>query len=66
VADIFIVNTPHSARKKLKLEYDDVALWNPRLIYADLTGFGEKGPDAALPGSISRPSGTKRPVIHDA
>jgi len=21
-----------------------------RLIYADLTGFGEKGPDAALPG----------------
>jgi len=27
-----------------------VALWNPRLIYADLTGFGEKGPDADLPG----------------
>src|SRR3954463_1794164 len=49
-ADVFIVNTPHSARKKLKLEYDDVAQWNPRLIYADLTGFGEKGPDAALPG----------------
>src|ERR1700752_429538 len=49
-ADVFIVNTPHPARKKLKLEYDDVALWNPRLIYADLTGFGEKGPDAALPG----------------
>src|SRR6267142_775875 len=49
-ADVFIVNTPHSARKKLKLEYDDVAKWNPRLIYADLTGFGEKGPDAALPG----------------
>src|SRR5712672_3026814 len=49
-ADVFIVNTPHPARKKLKLEYDDVARWNPRLIYADLTGFGEKGPDAALPG----------------
>src|SRR5438477_5531363 len=49
-ADVFIVNTPHAARKKLKLEYDDVAQWNPRLIYADLTGFGEKGPDAALPG----------------
>ena len=38
------------ARKKLKLEYDDVVQWNPRLIYADLTGFGEKGPDADLPG----------------
>jgi crotonobetainyl-CoA:carnitine CoA-transferase CaiB-like acyl-CoA transferase len=47
---VFIVNTPHPARKKLKLEYEDVAQWNPRLIYADLTGFGEKGPDAALPG----------------
>ena len=49
-ADVFVVNTPHPARKKLKLEYDDVAQWNPRLIYADLTGFGEKGPDASLPG----------------
>ena len=38
-----IVNTPHPARKKLKLEYDDVVRWNSRLIYADLTGFGEKG-----------------------
>jgi crotonobetainyl-CoA:carnitine CoA-transferase CaiB-like acyl-CoA transferase len=49
-ADILIVNTPHLARKKLKLEYDDVAQWNSRLIYADLTGYGEKGPDADLPG----------------
>src|SRR6266853_597190 len=49
-ADVLIVNTPHPAREKLKLTYDDVAQWNPRLIYADLTGFGEKGPDAALPG----------------
>src|SRR6202011_1170817 len=49
-ADVLIVNTPHPARKKLKLEYDDVVRWNPRLIYADVTGFGEKGPDAGLPG----------------
>ena len=49
-ADVFIVNTPHPARKKLRLEFDDVAQWNQRLIYADLTGFGEKGPDADLPG----------------
>jgi len=49
-ADVFIVNTPHPARKKLKLEYADVAQWNPRLIYADLTGFGEHGPDSGLPG----------------
>ena len=49
-ADVLIVNTPHPARKRLKLEYDDVVQWNPRLIYADVTGFGEKGPDAELPG----------------
>jgi crotonobetainyl-CoA:carnitine CoA-transferase CaiB-like acyl-CoA transferase len=49
-ADVFIVNTPHAARKRLNLEYDDVVQHNPRLIYADLTGFGEKGPDAELPG----------------
>jgi crotonobetainyl-CoA:carnitine CoA-transferase CaiB-like acyl-CoA transferase len=49
-ADVLIVNTPHPARKKLKLEYDDVVRWNSRLIYADITGFGDKGPDADLPG----------------
>jgi len=49
-ADVLIVNTPHPARKKLKLEYEDVAQWNSRLIYADVTGFGEQGPDANLPG----------------
>jgi formyl-CoA transferase len=49
-ADVLIVNTPQPARKKLKLAYEDVAQWNPRLIYADITGYGDKGPDAALPG----------------
>jgi crotonobetainyl-CoA:carnitine CoA-transferase CaiB-like acyl-CoA transferase len=49
-ADVLIVNTPHPARARLKLEYQDVVRWNPRLIYADLTGFGDKGPDADLPG----------------
>jgi crotonobetainyl-CoA:carnitine CoA-transferase CaiB-like acyl-CoA transferase len=49
-ADVLIVNTPHEARERLGLEYDQIKEWNPRLIYADLTGFGEKGPDANLPG----------------
>jgi formyl-CoA transferase len=49
-ADVLVVNTPHPARKKLKFTYEDVAQWNPRLIYADLTGYGDKGPDANLPG----------------
>src|SRR6201988_3808058 len=49
-ADVLIVNTPHPAREKLGLGYDDVAPWNPRLIYADVTGYGDNGPDAHLPG----------------
>jgi crotonobetainyl-CoA:carnitine CoA-transferase CaiB-like acyl-CoA transferase len=49
-ADVLIVNTPHPARKRLKLAYEDVAQWNPRLIYADVSGFGDNGPDADLPG----------------
>ena len=49
-ADVFIVNTPHHARKHLGLEFEDLKEYNPRLIYADLTGFGERGPDADLPG----------------
>src|ERR1700754_879560 len=49
-ADVLIVNTPLPARRKLHLTYEDVVQWNPRLIYADITGYGDKGPDAALPG----------------
>jgi crotonobetainyl-CoA:carnitine CoA-transferase CaiB-like acyl-CoA transferase len=49
-ADVFIVNTPHPAREKLKLSYDDVVKFNPQLIYADITGYGDDGPDAVLPG----------------
>jgi len=49
-ADVLIVNTPHPARRRLQLEYADVSPWNPRLIYADISGFGEHGPEADLPG----------------
>src|ERR1700729_3879239 len=49
-ADVLVVNFPHPVRKKLKLTYEDLAPWNPRLIYADLTGYGDTGPDADLPG----------------
>jgi len=49
-ADVLVVNFPHPVRKKLKLTYEDIGRWNPRLIYADLTGYGDTGPDADLPG----------------
>ncbi|MGW9028796.1 CaiB/BaiF CoA transferase family protein [Streptomyces sp. NPDC055722] len=49
-ADVVITNFPHGTREKLHLGYDEVSGWNPRVIHADLTGFGDAGADARLPG----------------
>ena len=49
-ADVVITNYPHGVRESLHLGYDEVSSWNPRVIYADITGFGDAGPDATLPG----------------
>jgi crotonobetainyl-CoA:carnitine CoA-transferase CaiB-like acyl-CoA transferase len=49
-ADVFVINFPNPVRKRLKVTYEDLAPWNPRLIYADVTGYGDVGPDADLPG----------------
>jgi crotonobetainyl-CoA:carnitine CoA-transferase CaiB-like acyl-CoA transferase len=49
-ADVVITNFPHGTREKLHLGYEEVSGWNPRVIYADITGFGDAGPDAKLPG----------------
>jgi crotonobetainyl-CoA:carnitine CoA-transferase CaiB-like acyl-CoA transferase len=49
-ADVLVINFPQPVRKRLKLTYEDVTPWNSRLIYADITGYGDHGPDADLPG----------------
>ena len=49
-ADVLITNFPHGTREALHLGYEEVSGWNPRIIYADITGFGDAGPDARLPG----------------
>ncbi|MBX8689869.1 CoA transferase [Mycobacterium sp. 20091114027_K0903767] len=49
-ADVVITNFPHGTREALHLGYDEVAEWNPRVVYADITGFGDTGADANLPG----------------
>jgi formyl-CoA transferase len=49
-ADVLITNFPHGTREALHLGYEEVSGWNPRIIYADITGFGDGGPDATLPG----------------
>jgi formyl-CoA transferase len=49
-ADVLVTNFPPRVRKGLKLNYEDVSPFNPRLIYADITGYGELGPEANKPG----------------
>jgi crotonobetainyl-CoA:carnitine CoA-transferase CaiB-like acyl-CoA transferase len=49
-ADVFVTNFPPRVKKSLKLTYEDISALNPRLIYADLTGYGEHGPEADKPG----------------
>lgn len=49
-ADVFLTTTRESALKRLNLDYKSVSEKYPKLIFAHLSGFGEKGPDAKRPG----------------
>jgi crotonobetainyl-CoA:carnitine CoA-transferase CaiB-like acyl-CoA transferase len=49
-ADVFVINYPPHVRKALRLTYEDVSGINPKIIYADISGYGEKGPEADKPG----------------
>jgi formyl-CoA transferase len=49
-ADVFITNFPPKVKAGLGLSYEILWALNPRLIYADLTGFGAEGPEADKPG----------------
>jgi formyl-CoA transferase len=49
-ADVFVTNYPPKVRHGLKVAYEDLSPLNPRLIYADITGYGEAGPEADKPG----------------
>ncbi len=44
-SDVFIVNFLPRARKKLRLDLDDIRAINPDIIYVRASGFGQKGPD---------------------
>lgn len=43
--DVYITNHPLPMRRALKLNYEDIAPLNERMIYASLTAYGEEGPD---------------------
>ena len=49
-ADVLVENYKVGGLKKYGLDYDSLKALNTRLVYASLTGFGQKGPDARKPG----------------
>lgn len=48
-ADVFVTNLRPVALKRFGLDYPDLSVRNPRLIYARITGYGEEGPDQERP-----------------
>jgi crotonobetainyl-CoA:carnitine CoA-transferase CaiB-like acyl-CoA transferase len=49
-ADVLVTNFPPKVKQGLGLTYEQVGPINPRLIYADVTGYGAIGPEADRPG----------------
>ncbi len=49
-ADVFVTNAPQKPRKRLRIRYEDLQPLNERLIYASLSAYGEKGPEAHRTG----------------
>jgi crotonobetainyl-CoA:carnitine CoA-transferase CaiB-like acyl-CoA transferase len=49
-ADVFVINFPPHVVESLGLTYERVSKVNPKIIYADLTGYGDHGPEANKPG----------------
>ncbi len=48
--DIFIENFKLGGLKKFGLDYESLCRENPQIIYCSITGFGQTGPNAKLPG----------------
>lgn len=48
--DVFITNAPLGSRARLGIRWDDLAPLNPRLIYASVTAYGERGDEAPRTG----------------
>jgi crotonobetainyl-CoA:carnitine CoA-transferase CaiB-like acyl-CoA transferase len=49
-ADVLVENFKTGGLRKYGLDYATLAEANPRLIYCSITGYGQDGPNAALPG----------------
>lgn len=49
-ADVLVENFKTGGLRKFGLDYPTLSAANPRLVYCSITGYGQDGPNAALPG----------------
>jgi crotonobetainyl-CoA:carnitine CoA-transferase CaiB-like acyl-CoA transferase len=49
-ADVIVENFRPDVKARLGIDYDSLALTNPRLVYASISGFGQDGPYKDRPG----------------
>ncbi|MEI6666437.1 MAG: CoA transferase [Chloroflexota bacterium] len=50
-ADVVIINMRVDTRRRRGFTYEQLSAINPKLIYVSLTGYGDDGPEANLPGA---------------
>ncbi len=63
-SDVFLANYRSKALDHLHLSYEEVKAINPRIIYATITGFGEKGPAKDSPGYDATAFFARGSVLH--
>ena len=56
-ADVFLTNFRPQARKKLRIDVDDVRAVNPNVIYVRGSGHGQRGPESEQGGTTDVRSG---------
>jgi crotonobetainyl-CoA:carnitine CoA-transferase CaiB-like acyl-CoA transferase len=56
--DVLVENFRPGVMRRLKLDYETLRQFNPKLIYCSISGYGQTGPSAELPAYA--------PVIHAA
>lgn len=49
-ADVFVTNNRQDALERLGLSYEQLSVLYPALVYGQVSGYGEKGPDREKPG----------------
>jgi crotonobetainyl-CoA:carnitine CoA-transferase CaiB-like acyl-CoA transferase len=49
-ADVFLINFLPDARRRLRLELEDIRQANPKIVYVRGSGHGQRGPDATKGG----------------